>query len=227
VFLRAFRFGHVRQLDSGAGFGYCGIKGLNAVLAAASSTAYPPVIVAARLPKGSVHCARGAARLVADAINTSRRAGVHARSVLRADSAFYGRDVIAAAMRHGVRLSVTAGTTTAVTAAIAAIPQHACTPIRYPGAVCDEQLQQPISDAEVAAVPVIAFAARGTAHAVTARLIVRRVRDADPDHVQLNAQRGLFRVWRRHAVFTDSPLPMLTAEPTIPGTRSSSRSSPI
>jgi hypothetical protein len=180
VFLRAFRFGHVGQLDSGAGFGYCGIKGLNAVLAAASSTAYPPVIVAARLPKGSVHCARGAARLVADAINTSRRAGVHARSVLRADSAFYGRDVIAAAMRHGVRLSVTAGTTTAVTAAIASIPQHACTPIRYPAAVCDEQLQQPISDAEVAEAPVIAFAARGTAHAVTARLIVRRVRDADP-----------------------------------------------
>jgi|SoimicmetaTmtLMB_FD_contig_121_4824_length_1919_multi_2_in_0_out_0_2 hypothetical protein len=253
VFLRALRFGHVRQLDSGAarvlaglaqhspllpsaaselvyldiddtvrqtygygkqgaGFGYSGIKGLNALLATASSTACAPVIVAARLRKGSVHSARGAARLVADAINTSRRAGVHGRLVLRADSAFYGRDVIAAAMRHGVHFSVTARKTTAVTAAIASIPEDAWTPIRYPRAVFDEQLQQWISDAEVAEVPFIAFASRGTAHAVKARLIVRRVRDADPDHVQLNPQGELFRVWRHHAVFTDSPLPMLAAE---------------
>ena len=50
------------------------------------------------------------------------------------------------------------------------------------------------------------------AQQVTARLIVRRVRDANPDHVTVNAQGELFRVWRHHAVFTDSPLPMLAAE---------------
>jgi hypothetical protein len=47
---------------------------------------------------------------------------------------------------------------------------------------------------------------------VTARLIVRRVRDQNPSHVQRDAQGELFRVWRHHAVFTDSPLPMLAAE---------------
>ena len=57
-----------------------------------------------------------------------------------------------------------------------------------------------------------AFASRATSRQVTARLIVRRVRDANPDHVQLNAQGELFRVWRHHAIFTDSPLPMLAAE---------------
>ena len=47
---------------------------------------------------------------------------------------------------------------------------------------------------------------------MSARLIVRRVRDANPEHVHVNAQGELFRVWRHHAIFTDSPLPMLTAE---------------
>ena len=41
---------------------------------------------------------------------------------------------------------------------------------------------------------------------------MRRVRDANPDHVARTAQGELFRVWRHHAIFTDSPLPMLTAE---------------
>ena len=75
----------------------------------------------------------------------------------------------------------------------------------------DDQLQQWVSDAEVAEILFTAFASKGKARQVTARLIVRRVRDANPDHVT-NAQGELFRVWRHHAVFTDSPLPMLTAE---------------
>ena len=57
-----------------------------------------------------------------------------------------------------------------------------------------------------------AFASRGRKHAVTARLIVRRVRDANPDHVIANDQGELFPAWRHHAVFTDSPLTMLQAE---------------
>ena len=60
--------------------------------------------------------------------------------------------------------------------------------------------------------PFTAFSSRGKARQVTARLIVRRVRDANPDHVAVDAQGELFRVWRHHAVFTDSPLPMLDAE---------------
>jgi hypothetical protein len=38
------------------------------------------------------------------------------------------------------------------------------------------------------------------------------VRDANPDHLTVNAPAELFPSWRHHAVFTDSPLPMLAAE---------------
>jgi hypothetical protein len=43
-------------------------------------------------------------------------------------------------------------------------------------------------------------------------LLVRRVRDANPAHVVADAQGELFPVWRHHAVFTDSPQPMLQTE---------------
>ena len=70
-----------------------------------------------------------------------------------------------------------------------------------------------ISDAEVAEIPFTAFASPPQEPGRSpARLIVRRVRDANPDHVSVDAQGELFRVWRHHAIFTDSPLPMLTAE---------------
>jgi hypothetical protein len=252
TFLRAFRFGHVRQLDAvaarflaglarhsplitpgapvtyldvddtvratygyakqGTGYGYTGVKGLNALLATVSSASSAPVIVATRLRRGSANSARGAARLVADAIKTTQSCGVAGVLVLRTDSAYYGRDVIAAARRHGVHFSVTARQDRAVTAAIAAILDDAWTPIRYPRAVFDEQLGQWVSDAEVAEVPFTAFTSRPKRQQITARLIVRRVRDTNPDHVEVNAQGELFPVWRHHAIFTDSPLPMLTAE---------------
>jgi hypothetical protein len=132
--------------------------------------------------------------------------------VLRADSAFYGRDVIAAARRGGARFSVTARKDRAVTAAIDSIPDTAWTTIRYPRAVFDDELGQWVSDAEVAETSFTAFTSRGKAGQVTGRLIVRRVRDANPAHVVANAQGELFPVWRHHAVFTDSPRPMLAAE---------------
>ena len=69
-----------------------------------------------------------------------------------------------------------------------------------------------MSDAEVAEVPFTAFGSKPKAKQVSGRLIVRRVRDANPDHVIANEQGELFRVWRHHAVFTDRPLPMLDAE---------------
>ncbi len=144
--------------------------------------------------------------------------------MLRADSAYYGADVIAAGRRHRACFSITARKDRAVSAAIAAISEDAWTTIRYPRAVFDEQSQQWISDAEVVEVEFTAFTSKPKAHHVTARLIVRRVRDANPEHVRLNAQAELFRVWRHHAVFTDSPLPMLAAEAdhrrhAIPGGR--------
>ena len=55
------------------------------------------MIAAARLRKGSTNSPKGPARLVADALVTAKAAGA---SVLRADSAFYRHDVIAACRRH-------------------------------------------------------------------------------------------------------------------------------
>jgi hypothetical protein len=185
---------------------------LNAFLATVSTMSSAPVIVATRLRKGSAHSARGASRLVADALVTTKSCGVAGTVVLRADSAFYGRDVIAAAQRSGAKFSITARKDKAITAAISSIPDDSWTTIHYPNAVFDEQLQQWVSDAEVAEIPFTAFGSRGKARQVTARLIVRRVRDANPAHVVENAQGELFPVWRHHAVFTDSPRPMLQAE---------------
>src|SRR6195952_378351 len=252
TFLRALKFGHVRQLDAvaarfltdltghaglidtaatltyvdmddtirrtygyakqGSGYGYSGVKGLNALLATVSSADRAPVIVATRLRKGSANSARGAARLVADTLKTIKTCGVSGTVILRADSAFYGGDVIAAARRGGAYFSITAPKDRAVTAAISTIAADGWTKIRYPKAVFDEELDQSVSDAEVAGTPFTAFASRGKKGQVTARLIVRRVRDATPAHVIAGEQGELFPVWRHHAVFTDSPLPMLIAE---------------
>jgi hypothetical protein len=202
-------YGYAKQ---GAGYGYCGVKGLNALLAALSTPGAAPVIVATRLRKGSANSARGAARLVADALKTSRACGASGLLVVRADSAFYGRDVIAAIARAKARFSITARQDVAVKRAIAAIGEDAWTTIRYPHAVVDEQLRQWVSDAEIAEVPFTAFASRGKKHAITARLIVRRVRDQNPNHLVPNEQGELFPAWRHHAVFTNSPLIMLQAE---------------
>jgi len=202
-------YGYAKQ---GSGYGYSGVKGLNALLATVSSADRAPVIVATRLRKGSANSARGAARLVADSLKTTKACGVSGTVILRADSAYYGADVVAAARRGGAHFSITARKDRAVTAAISTIPDAGWTKIRYPKAIFDEELGQWVSDAEVAEIGFTAFASRGKAGQVSARLIVRRVRDANPDHVTRNEQGELFPVWRHHAVFTDSPLPMLTAE---------------
>ena len=76
----------------------------------------------------------------------------------------------------------------------------------------DEQLQCWVSDAEVAEIGYTAFGSKPKAQQVTARLIVRRVRDQNPNHQVPDAQGELFPAWRHHAVFTDTDLPMLTAE---------------
>ena len=76
--------------------------------------------------------------------------------------------------------------------AIASIGEQAWTTIRYPRASFDEQLGQWVSDAQVAEVPFTAFASRGRKHAITARLVLRRVRDANPDHLVPNEQGELF-----------------------------------
>ena len=250
--LRAYTFGHVRQLDAvasrllagltdrvpgllagaeavayldvddtirqthgyakqGTGYGYSGVRGLNAQLATLSTPSAAPVIVGTRLRRGSAASAHGAPRLVAEALATSRKAGATGTVTVRADSAYYNRDVVAAALAGGARFSITARMDPAVTAAISRIPEQEWVGIEYPQAIFDEDQQRWVSDAEVAEIGYTAFTSRRKAEHVSARLIVRRVRRLNPATAPAG-QDELIATYRHHAVFTDSPLSMLAAE---------------
>ncbi len=160
-----------------------------------------PVIAATRLRGGNAASVRGAAGFAAGAIATAREAGCTGTIVVRMDSAYYAATVIAAIRRAGARFSVTVRMDPKVKAAIAAIPEDAWTAIQYPRAIWDDQLRAWISDAEVAEVRYTAFTSK-KGQAVTARLIVRRVRDLNKQAAA--GQDELFPLWRHHAVFTDS-----------------------
>jgi hypothetical protein len=203
-------YGYAKQ---GAGRGYTGVNGLNALLATVSTPLSAPVITATRLRRGAVNSVRGAARLLADALVCARRVGATGLVIVRADSAFYSYDIVAAARRAGARFSLTARLTPAVTRAITSIEEQAWTPIRYPDAIYDQDEQCWVSDAEVAEVAFTAFTGRRRAEHITARLIVRRVRRLNPAAAR-GGQDELFAVYRYHAVFTDNPQPMVAAEAT-------------
>jgi len=197
----------------GVGYGYTKVKGLNALLAIVSTPVSAPVIAATRLRRGGTNSVRGAARLVADALVTAKACGAGGLMTVRADSAYYAHDVVAAARRGGARFSITIRMNSAVVTAISGIDESAWTPIRYPNAIWDEDEQRFISDAEVAEVPFTAFTSRRKADHITARLIVRRVKRLNPISVT-QGQGELFSVYRHHGIFTDSPLVMLQAETT-------------
>ena len=181
-FLRAFTFGHVRQLDAiasrflislaalspliipepdgdyvfldvddtiikvhghqkqGTSFGYSGVRGLNAILATVETATGAPIILAQRLRRGACSSPHGATRLIRDALATLRRLpGMGtARSLFRADSAFYTFASIRAALASGADVSVTARLDSAVRKRIAAIPADGWTPIKYTHAIFDE-----------------------------------------------------------------------------------------
>jgi hypothetical protein len=191
--------GHAKQ---GSGYGYSGVRGLNALLATVTTRDRAPVIVAQRLRKGACGSPRGAKRLVADAVKVLESLGHHrsATPLLRADSAFYGRATIGAAIAAGADVSVTVRLDPKVKAAIAAIDTDAWQTIDYTDAVFDEPTQSWISRAEVAEIPFTAFATHKKTDQVPGRLIVRRIPDLNP-----SAQPGqdtLFDTWRFHAFFT-------------------------
>ncbi|MEP6651031.1 MAG: IS1380 family transposase [Lapillicoccus sp.] len=259
TFLRAFTFGHVRQLDAvaagflvnltktapvlgdagvvtfldvddtvkathgytkqGAGYGYSGVKGLNALIATLSTPTSAPLIAATRLRKGSANSARGAARLIGDALATTRRCGATGLVMVRADSAYFSHDVVAAAHRGGAKVSITAPMNPAVLRAISAIEESAWTPIQYPNAIWDQDEQRLVSDAEVAEIPFTAFTSRRRSEHVDGRLIVRRVKRLNPASVPAGQgeQGELFAAYRHHAVFTDTALALLQAESTHRG----------
>ena len=254
-FLRAFTFGHVRQLDAlaarwlvnvaavapiasgiddyalvdiddtikevhgyrkqGSGYGYSGVRGLNALIGILSTASAAPVIIGARLRKGSAGSPRGAGKFIGDILATVKRLrGNDATGLvlLRADSAFYGHSVVAAAHRAGAKVSITARMDPAVKRAIATIKEKAWTTIQYTDAVRDETTGAWISSAEVAETAFTAFVGRKKAERVHGRLVVRRI-------PELNAKAGegqqtLFDTHRFHAFFTTSDLDTVTADKT-------------
>jgi hypothetical protein len=126
------------------------VRGLNALAATISTPLAAPVIAATRLRGGNAASCRGAASFATAAVATARNAGCSGILVARADSAFYSAAVIGAVRRAGAFFSVTVRMDPKVKAAIAAIPETAWTPIRYPRAIWDDQLRAWVSDAQVA-----------------------------------------------------------------------------
>jgi len=197
----------------GAAFGYSGIRGINAILATVSTDTFAPVVVAQRLRKGNCGSPRGVTRLVRDALATIGRTHLAGRDVLvRADSAFYSRALVGAALKAGADVSVTVRMDPAVKRAITAIGDDTWTTIKYPHAIWDEASRQWTSKAQVAEIPFTAFSSRKTAEQVPGRLVVRRIPDLNPRAEA--GQATLFESWRFHAFFTTTDLDTVTADQT-------------
>jgi Transposase DDE domain group 1 len=202
-------FGHQKQ---GANYGHTKIagkrllrKGLSPLATTISTEQGAPVLAGIRLRAGKANSGKGAASMVAEAIRVARAAGAVGEILVRGDSAYGNSAVVGACRKAGARFSVVLTKDPAVARAIAAIPDDAWTPVHYPGAVLDPDTGELISDAEVAEVEFTAFAS--TRYPVTARLIVRRVRDRAK-------QDELFPVWRCHPFFTDNTEPTAEADIT-------------
>jgi hypothetical protein len=203
-------FGHAKQ---GASYGHTKIagkqvlrKGLSPLATTISTARGAPVIAGIRLRAGRAGSGKGAASMVTDAIRVARTAGATGEVLVRGDSAYGSSAVAGACLKAGARFSLVLVKNSSVIRAIATIPDHAWTPVQYPGAVVDPDTGELISDAEVA--EVATFTAFGsTEHPVTARLIVRRVRD----RARLEE---LFPVWRHHPFLTNSLEPTAQADIT-------------
>jgi hypothetical protein len=202
-------YGHAKQ---GASFGHTKIsgkqvlrKGLSPLATAISTPTAAPVVSGIRLRAGKAGSGRGADSMVTEAIKTARAAGATGKILVRGDSAYGIGAVVGACLKADAEFSLVLAKNPAVTRAIATIAEDAWTPVHYPGAVLDPDTGELISDAEVAETTYTAFAS--TDHPVTARLIVRRVRDRAKTE-------ELFPVWRYHPFFTNSDEPTTAADIT-------------
>lgn len=113
------------------------------------------LVVAHRRRRGSCGSPRGANRLIADAVATTRRLPdmEDRKSLLWSDSAYYGHPSISAEFTAGADVSVTARMTSTV----------------------NEDTGRWISSAEVTEIPFTAFASKNKTHQVPDRLAVRRI----------------------------------------------------
>ena len=200
-------YGHHKQ---GASFGHTKIAsrallrlGLSPQITTFSTASAPPVIAEAQLRSGRAGSGRGAAAQIKRAITTARACRPTATIMLRGDSAFGTKKVIATCVAEGVEFSLSVSRNKRISAAIEGIDEAAYTPVHYPGAVADPDTGALISDAEVAETPYTLRCGR----TLTMRLVVRRVKDARyPD--------ALFPVWRYHPFVTNSELPTAEADIT-------------
>jgi hypothetical protein len=168
TFLRAFTFGHVRQLDrvlaesvqrgwaagagpgdqpltvdvdsfvgevhghdkQGAGFGYTHKRGYHPILATRAGTGE---VLHIRARKGSANTARGALRFVEELIPRVARAGASGPKLLRADSGFWNKKLMARLQAAGWTYSIGVRQQAHIKAAIAAICEADWRPlIDYP-----------------------------------------------------------------------------------------------
>src|SRR6478672_3476141 len=118
-------YGHAKQ---GASYGHTKIagkqvlrKGLSPLATTISTAGSAPVIAGLRLRAGRANSAKGAARMVAQAISTARAISADTTILVRGDSAFGSRAVVGTCIRHGAQFSVAMARNSAIDKAIAAI----------------------------------------------------------------------------------------------------------
>ena len=169
--------GHAKQ---GAGYGYTHRLGYHPLLATRAGT---NEVLHVRLRKGQANTQRGALRFVDELLARVRKAGAAGQILLRADSGFWNKKVIARLRERGCRYSIGVTMHKIVTGRIAEIPEDAWQPVAdYPDTgVCE--LAETTLGAE--------------------RLIVRRVHL----HAQ-DEQTELFAYWRHFAFITNRAEPI-------------------
>jgi hypothetical protein len=169
--------GHAKQ---GAGYGYTHKLGYHPILATRADTSE---VLHVRLRKGAANTQRGALRFVDELLARVRRAGASGQILLRADSGFWNKKVIARLRGQGCEFSIGVTMHQIVTAQIALIADDAW---------------QPVADYPDSGVCELAETTLGAD-----RLIVRRVHL----HAQ-DDQTELFAYWRHHAFITNRTEPI-------------------
>jgi hypothetical protein len=176
-------YGHAKQ---GAGVGYTNRLGYHPLVATRADSGE---VLHVRLRKGQANTQRGALRFLEELLARVRRAGAAGQILLRADSGFWNKKVIARLREQGCGYSIGIRQNKAVAERIARIPEDAW---------------QPVPDYPDSGVCELAETTLGAD-----RLIVRRVHL----HAQ-DDQTELFTYWRHFALITNrtEPIDIVDAE---------------
>ena len=177
-------------------FGYTRVRDYHPQLATCPQTGQ---VLMSRLRGSSAGPARGASSVLTETVSRVRKAGGTGELTVCADSAFYAKKVLTAAVRFDVRFSITARQDKRVRAAIDAITDSAWQWIPY-------WLSTPeVSSAGNAEMAFTVFAG-DKRHARQVRLVVHRVRRTP------GSQLALFTAWDYHAFITDRTLSLPEVE---------------